>query len=81
MHWTGNYQTGNTMCIECHTTGYEKRYDAEDRPLRLALDGDQRELPVVPWRAAQAHVAWAQAQPPARAGVGGGAASAPPNLA
>jgi predicted CXXCH cytochrome family protein len=28
MHWTGRYQTGNTMCIACHTTGYEKRYDA-----------------------------------------------------
>jgi predicted CXXCH cytochrome family protein len=29
MHWTGRYQTGNTMCIACHTTGYEKRYDAK----------------------------------------------------
>lgn len=28
LHWTGNYQTGNTMCIACHTTGFEKRYDA-----------------------------------------------------
>ena len=28
MHWTGRYQTGNTMCIGCHTTGFEKRYDA-----------------------------------------------------
>ena len=50
MHWTGHYQTGNTMCIECHTTGYEKRYDAQGRPLRLALDGAQRELPVLPRR-------------------------------
>jgi len=28
LHWTGRYQTGNTMCITCHTTGFEKRYDA-----------------------------------------------------
>ncbi len=28
LHWSGNYQTANTMCIECHTTGYEKRFDA-----------------------------------------------------
>ena len=28
MHWSGRYQTANTMCIACHTTGYEKRYDA-----------------------------------------------------
>ena len=28
LHWTGNYQTANTMCIECHTTGFEKRFDA-----------------------------------------------------
>ncbi|MBK8335899.1 MAG: hypothetical protein IPL03_04645 [Sterolibacteriaceae bacterium] len=28
LHWTGRYQTANTMCIACHTTAYEKRYDA-----------------------------------------------------
>jgi predicted CXXCH cytochrome family protein len=28
LHWTGRYQTANTMCIVCHTTGFEKRYDA-----------------------------------------------------
>jgi tetratricopeptide (TPR) repeat protein len=28
LHWTGRYQTGNTMCIVCHTTAFEKRYDA-----------------------------------------------------
>jgi predicted CXXCH cytochrome family protein len=27
LHWTGRYQTANTMCIVCHTTGFEKRYD------------------------------------------------------
>ncbi len=29
LHWTGRYQTANTMCIGCHTTGFEKRYDVE----------------------------------------------------
>ncbi len=28
LHWSGNYQTANTMCIECHTTGFDKRFDA-----------------------------------------------------
>ena len=29
LHWTGRYQTANTMCIACHTTGFDKRYDAQ----------------------------------------------------
>jgi predicted CXXCH cytochrome family protein len=28
LHWTGRYQTANTMCLVCHTTNFEKRYDA-----------------------------------------------------
>ncbi|MBB4842571.1 Tfp pilus assembly protein PilF [Paucibacter oligotrophus] len=28
LHWTGRYQTANTMCIGCHTTNYVKNYDA-----------------------------------------------------
>lgn len=31
LHWTGNYQTANTMCIVCHTTGYRKNYDSKNR--------------------------------------------------
>ncbi len=32
LHWTGRYQTANTQCLACHTTGFEKRYDpASDR--------------------------------------------------
>ncbi len=27
LHWTGRYQTANTMCIVCHTTQFEKGYD------------------------------------------------------
>ncbi|RPH44166.1 MAG: hypothetical protein EHM87_11435 [Burkholderiales bacterium] len=27
LHWTGRYQTANTMCVSCHVTGFEKRYD------------------------------------------------------
>ncbi len=28
LHWTGRGHTANTMCIGCHATGFEKRYDA-----------------------------------------------------
>ena len=28
LHWSGRGHTANTMCIGCHTTGFEKRYDA-----------------------------------------------------
>lgn len=28
LHWTGRYQNANTMCLSCHVTGWEKRYDA-----------------------------------------------------
>lgn len=28
LHWTGRGYTANTMCIGCHTTGFEKHYDA-----------------------------------------------------
>ncbi|HEV3447606.1 MAG TPA: tetratricopeptide repeat protein, partial [Gemmataceae bacterium] len=28
LHWTGRGQNANTTCIGCHTTGFEKRYDA-----------------------------------------------------
>ena len=27
LHWTGRYQTANTMCLVCHTTQFEKGYD------------------------------------------------------
>lgn len=27
LHWTGRYQTANTMCLVCHVTRFEKRYD------------------------------------------------------
>lgn len=27
LHWTGRYQTANTMCISCHTTNFQKNYD------------------------------------------------------
>ena len=62
MHWTGNYQTGNTMCIECHTTGYEKRYDAKT----ATFDTRWKEINVSCQSchgAGETHVAWAQAQP------------------
>ena len=27
LHWTGRYQTANTMCLVCHTTEFSKNYD------------------------------------------------------
>ncbi len=27
LHWTGRYQTANTMCLVCHVTQFEKRYN------------------------------------------------------
>ncbi len=78
MHWTGNYQTGNTMCIECHTTGYEKRYDAGTSH----FDTRWTELNVSCQSChggGAAHVTWAQAQPPGGPASAAAAASAPPN--
>lgn len=28
LHWAGRQQNANSMCLECHTTGFEKGYDA-----------------------------------------------------
>ncbi|MFB3101866.1 MAG: multiheme c-type cytochrome, partial [Alphaproteobacteria bacterium] len=28
LHWSGPYKNWNARCAECHTTGYEKNYDA-----------------------------------------------------
>lgn len=29
LHWTGSAYTANAMCIECHSTAFEKNYDAD----------------------------------------------------
>jgi len=79
MHWTGNYQTGNTMCIECHTTGYEKRYDAKTG----TFDTRWTELNVSCQSchgAGQAHVSWAQAQQAGKPAPAADAASAARNF-
>jgi predicted CXXCH cytochrome family protein len=34
LHWTGRYQTWNTMCASCHSTNLEKRYDARSDTFR-----------------------------------------------
>ena len=67
LHWTGRYQTANTMCIACHTTGFEKRYDAATDSFASTLEGAQRLVPVVPrpGRAARA-VGPAEGRWPAR---------------
>ncbi len=61
LHWTGRAQTANTMCVECHVTGFRKGYDARaDR-----FDTGWSE-PTVACEACHgqgsAHVAWARAR-------------------
>ena len=29
LHWTGPQQNADFMCVECHTTGFERRYDPQ----------------------------------------------------
>ena len=29
LHWSGSQQNANFMCIECHTTGFERRFDSQ----------------------------------------------------
>lgn len=29
LHWSGAQQNANFMCIECHTTGFERRFDSD----------------------------------------------------
>jgi predicted CXXCH cytochrome family protein len=29
LHWSGAQQNANAMCIECHTTGFERRFDSQ----------------------------------------------------
>jgi tetratricopeptide (TPR) repeat protein len=60
LHWTGRYQTANTLCIVCHTTDYERRYDAA----KDAFDSRWKEINV----SCQSchgpganHLAWAKA--------------------
>ena len=60
LHWTGRYQTANTMCIVCHTTGYERRYDAATD----SFDSKWKEINVSCQAChgpGEAHVNWAKA--------------------
>ena len=60
LHWTGRYQTANTMCIVCHVTAFERRYDA----VTDSFDSRWKE-PNVSCQAChgpgEAHVKWAAA--------------------
>ena len=66
LHWAGRYQTANTMCIVCHTTAYERRYDATTD----SFDSRWKE-PNVSCQAChgpgEAHVTWAKANDADRA--------------
>lgn len=61
LHWTGRYQTANTMCLSCHTTGFEKNYNAGTDTF-----ASRWTEPNVSCQschgAGSAHVAWAQAK-------------------
>lgn len=61
LHWTGRYQTANTMCLSCHTTGFEKQYDAASDTFASTWHE-----PNVSCQSChgpgQTHVAWAQAR-------------------
>ena len=60
LHWTGRYQTANTMCIVCHVTAFERRYDV----VTDSFDSRWKE-PNVSCQAChgpgEAHVKWAAA--------------------
>jgi predicted CXXCH cytochrome family protein len=66
LHWTGRGQNANTMCIGCHTTGFEKRYEASSdryasRWAELGVSCQSCHGP------GAAHVAWAKARSSAEA--------------
>ena len=64
LHWSGRYQTANTMCIGCHTTGFDKRYDA----LADRFDSRWSEINVSCQSChgpGSRHVEWAQTHPAA----------------
>jgi len=64
LHWTGRGQNANTTCIGCHTTGFEKRYDAasdtfSSRWAEINVGCQSCHGP------GAAHVAWAKSKTPA----------------
>ncbi len=59
LHWTGPYKNWNARCAECHATGFEKNYAADDR----SYDSTQAEIGVgceACHGPGGAHVAWAR---------------------
>lgn len=68
LHWTQPSQNSNRMCIECHTTAYQKGYQAENN----AYNSQWLEAGVGCERChgpAKGHVEWAQ-KPDGRKGKG-----------
>lgn len=65
LHWTRPGQSWNTMCVECHSTGVQKRYDPETATFRTTWS----EMMVgceACHGPASLHVAWAEKPPAAR---------------
>ncbi|MBT8768034.1 tetratricopeptide repeat protein [Pseudomonas sp. DB1] len=70
LHWSGAQQNANFMCIECHTTGYQRRFD----PAKQVFDSHWQALGVgcqACHGPASNHLQWARQEPPANtAGYG-----------
>nr|WP_316641490.1 tetratricopeptide repeat protein [uncultured Roseateles sp.] len=63
LHWTGRQNNANTMCVDCHVTGFQKQYDADMQRYasRWAEPGVACEACHGP---GSRHIAWADSGPP-----------------
>jgi predicted CXXCH cytochrome family protein len=62
LHWTGRYQTWNSMCAACHSTALKKGYD----PTRDSFDTSWSDIDVgceACHGAGSAHLEWARTRP------------------
>ncbi len=59
LHWTGYEQTANHQCLECHTTGYAKGYDAAADAYASRWSEEDVSCEACHGPASR-HVAWAQ---------------------
>ncbi len=62
LHWTGRLHTANTMCLECHVTGFEKGYNPEKDRYRSTWVEDGVGCEACHGPSAE-HVAWARNLP------------------
>ena len=62
LHWTGRYQTWNTMCAECHSTHVRKNYDLASDTYRTVWDAIDVGCQAC-HGPGESHVAWARSRP------------------